>query len=51
MEAGKLFQEIVIEQRGETINSIGESVAAWSTYASCYAEVSRILQAVRHSNR
>jgi SPP1 family predicted phage head-tail adaptor len=39
MEAGKLFQEIVIEQRGETINSIGESVASWSTYASCYAEV------------
>jgi len=40
MEAGKLFQEIVIEQRGDTINSIGESVASWSTYASCYAAVS-----------
>ncbi len=39
MEAGKLFQEIVIEQRGETINSIGESVASWSIYASCYAAV------------
>ena len=39
MEAGKLFQEISIEQRGETINSIGESVASWSTYAATYAEV------------
>jgi SPP1 family predicted phage head-tail adaptor len=39
MEAGKLFQEISIEQRGETINSIGESVANWSTYAATYAQV------------
>ncbi len=39
MEAGKLFQEISIEQRGETINSIGESVASWSTYAATYAQV------------
>jgi len=40
MEAGKLEHEIVIEQRGETVNSIGESVASWSTYASCYAAIS-----------
>jgi SPP1 family predicted phage head-tail adaptor len=39
MRAGKLFQEVTIEQRGETINDIGESVASWSTYASTYAEV------------
>jgi len=39
MEAGKLEHEIVIEQRGETVNSIGESVASWSTYASCYAAI------------
>jgi SPP1 family predicted phage head-tail adaptor len=39
MKAGKLFQEITIEQRGETINSIGESVASWSEYSTPYAQV------------
>lgn len=39
MEAGKLFQEVTIQQRGSNANSIGESVADWSLYKAVYAEV------------
>ena len=39
MEAGKLFQEVTIQQRNDSVNSIGESVASWATYAATYAEV------------
>jgi len=39
MEAGKLRHEITIQQRNQTVNSIGESVASWATYALTYANV------------
>jgi len=39
MEAGELFQEVTIQQRNDTLNNIGESVASWATYAATYAEV------------
>ena len=39
IQAGKLWQEITIETRGDTRNNIGESAANWSTYATTYAEI------------
>lgn len=38
MEAGKLFQEVTIQQRNETLNLLGESVANWVTFQAVYAE-------------
>ena len=42
MQAGKLWHEIAIEQRGDTRNSYGESIAAWSNYTSTYAELTNL---------
>jgi len=39
MEAGKLRHEVTIQQRNDSVNSIGESVASWATYALTYADV------------
>jgi len=39
MQAGKLWHEVVIQQRNETINDIGESVAVWVTYGNKYAKI------------
>ena len=40
MEAGKLEHEILIQQRADTRDSIGGSVANWTTYSNCYAAIS-----------
>ncbi len=42
IRAGKLWQEITIEQRGSTKDLIGASVANWSTYATTYAEINNL---------
>ncbi len=42
LRAGKLSQEITIQQRGDTRNGIGESIASWSTYATTYAEINNL---------
>jgi SPP1 family predicted phage head-tail adaptor len=43
ISAGKLFHEIAIEQRGDTRNAYGESVASWSSYKALeYAEVKNL---------
>lgn len=42
LRAGKLWQEITIQQRGETRDKIGASVPNWSTYASTYAEINNL---------
>lgn len=42
IRAGKLFQEITIQQRGDTRDAIGGSIAAWSTYAVTYAEINNL---------
>jgi len=39
IEAGKLWYEISIEQRGDTRNTYGESVASWSEYLATYADM------------
>jgi len=39
MEAGKLRQEIIIQQYSSSANTYGEIIKTWSTYLSCYAEV------------
>ena len=39
MQSGKLWQEIEVQQRDQTINGIGESVANWVTYSFKYCEI------------
>ncbi len=39
IRAGKLFQEVEIQQRGETIDKLGGSVAAWTNYTFTYAKI------------
>jgi SPP1 family predicted phage head-tail adaptor len=39
MQAGKLWHEITIEQRNDTRDLIGASVASWATYLTTYAEL------------
>ena len=42
MEAGKLWHEIAIQSRGDTRDSYGASIPAWSAYASTYAELKNL---------
>ena len=37
--SGKLFHEVTIEQRNDSRNAYGESIASWATCSSPYAEV------------
>jgi SPP1 family predicted phage head-tail adaptor len=39
IEAGKLWHEISIEQRGDTRDAHGASIASWSEYLATYAEL------------
>jgi SPP1 family predicted phage head-tail adaptor len=42
MEAGKLWHEIAIQSRGDTRDTFGGSIPAWSAYASTYAELKNL---------
>ena len=42
LRAGKLQQEITIQQRGETRDKIGASVPSWTTYATTYCEINNL---------
>ena len=42
MQAGKLWHEIAIQQRNDTRDSYGASIASWASYASTYAELTNL---------
>ncbi len=39
MRAGRLREQIVIQQRADTVDAIGQPVPGWSTFATVAAEV------------
>lgn len=56
IEAGKLFHEVSIEQRSDTRNDYGESLANWTSYSSTYAELvnlsgNELIQAAQINSR
>ena len=54
--SGKLFHEITIQQRNDTRNAYGESVASWANYSTPYAELinlsgNELIQAAQINSR
>ncbi len=39
MRSGKLNNKIIIESKTETIDSVGDSIETWATFATVWAEV------------
>ena len=39
MRAGKLRNKIIIESKVDTVNSVGDAIPAWSTFATVWAEI------------